>query len=391
MVYNSLGFPRKGLIRVDGELLETSEEIPAFGWRVVKKPVPARSVCVEGRRMENRYYRLELDESGRLLSLYDKRAGREVLQKGKRGNEFQVFEDFPKGYDNWEITDYYKQKMWVLDDAVKMEAVWDGCRAGIRMERDYLSSRLEQTIWLYDENPRIDFETEADWHERHQLLKAAFPLDVHATSATYEIQFGHVSRPTHENTSWDQARFEAVGHKWVDVSEDGYGVSLLNDCKYGYNVEGNVLKITLIKCGTYPNPEADQGRHVFTYSLLPHQDGFRQAGVIREAYNLNQPMDWLEAAGGKDATLPDAFSLVSCEQENIVLETVKKAEADDGLIVRMYEAFDRKCKAVLKTGKQYRAAYLCDLMEHVVSELDLSGERLEIPVSNFEILTVKLM
>ncbi len=391
LVYNSLGFPRKGMVRMDGELLETAETIPAFGWKVVEKPAAAHSVRVDGRRIQNRYYCLELDECGRIDSLYDRRAGREVFRTGEKGNELQVFEDFPKAFDAWEITDYYKQKMWLLNDAADMETVWDGCRAGIRILRNYLNSRIVQTVWLYDDHPRIDFETEADWHERHQLLKAAFPLDVHAASAAYEIQFGHVVRPTHENTSWNKAMFEVSGHKWVDVAEDGYGVSLLNDCKYGYNVEGSTLKITLIKCGTYPNPDADQGRHVFTYSLLPHQGGFREAGVIREAYCMNQPVDWMEVAGRGDGTLPEEFSLVSCEQENVVLETVKKAEADDGLIVRMYEAFDRRGKAVLKVAEGYHRAYLCDLLENVVSELKLWDNQVEIPISNFEIVTVKLV
>ena len=187
-----------------------------------------------------------------------------------------------------------------------------------------MNSKIVQHIWLYSESRRIDFETEIDWHEHHQILKAAFPLDILTSSATYEIQFGHVSRPTHENTSWDKAKFEVYGHKWVDMSEHNYGISMINHCKYGYNTEGSTLKLTMLKCGTYTNPEADQGIHCFTYSLVPHTGDFRTASIIQEAYCLNQPLVILTAAGGS-GVLPNDFSLISCNQPNVIIETVKKS------------------------------------------------------------------
>lgn len=189
----------------------------------------------------------------------------------------------------------------------------------------------------------IDF-FKGDWHEHHQVLKVAFPLDVHTSTATYETQFGHVERPTHTNTSWDAAKFEVCAHKWVSVAENGYGVALLNDCKYGFNTEGSTLKLTVLKCSQYPNAEADQGEHKLTYSLLPYEGDFREAGVINEAYALNQP-HVVTTVKKNDGALSDKFSLVSCDKKNIIVETVKKAEADDGMIVRLYDAFNRKTKA----------------------------------------------
>ena len=387
LVYNPLGFGWAGPVAVDGVTMELTEEIPAYGWAVSENLIRESTVEISGLTAENRYYHLTLDKAGRVAELFDKTACRQVLKAP--GNELQVFEDFPREYDNWEITDYYKQKMWVLDEEAVITEIADGSRRGFRVEKNYLGSKIIQNIWLYSGSRRIDFETELDWHEHHQILKAAFPLDVQTDSATYEIQYGHVRRPTHENTSWDKAKFEVYGHKWADLSEPGYGVSLLNDCKYGHNAEGTTLKLTLLKCGTYPNPEADQGRHVFTYSLLPHEGDFRQAGTIREAYALNQPMLAVSAKGESQG--PDRFSLVSCDKESLIIDTVKKAEADEGMIVRLYESFGGRCNANIKVAPGFTRAYLCDLMENVEKELPLENDTVSLPVSNFEIITLKFV
>ncbi len=388
LVYNSLGFDRNGPVVVDGKTVETKGVIPAFGWAVSDDFMTETDVKINGLTAENKYYILTLDKAGRIESLYDKRAEREVMLSGQFGNEIQIFEDFPRQYDAWEITDYYKQKMWVLDTEATITAVTDGSRAGFKVERKYNNSTITQNIWLYSECERIDFENDIDWHERHQLLKAAFPFDVHATSATYEIQFGHLERVTHENTSWDKAKFEVCAHKWVDVSENGYGVALLNDCKYGYNTEGSTLKISMLKCATYPNPEADQGKHVFTYSLMPHVGDFREAGVIHEAYALNQPLSATSVISG-NGTLPSTFSLVSCDKDNVVIETVKKAEDDDSMIVRLYDAFNRRSKATVTVNGDFKACYLCDMLENNEQQLDLVDGKVTLPVSNFEIITLK--
>lgn len=389
LVYNPLGFARRGLITVDGKTFET-EEIPAFGWKVIKPTDCESAVLVSGLTAENKYYRLTLDESGRIVSLFDKRADRDVIKPNNFGNELQVFEDFPFNYDNWELSDYYKQKMWVLDDKAEIEPIFDGSRAGFKVTKKYFKSTISQNIWLYSDNTRIDFESDIDWHEQHQVLKSAFPLDVHAMNTTYEIQFGHVSRPNHENTSWDKAKYEVYGHKWVDMSESGYGVAMLNDCKYGHNTEGSTLKITMLKCGTFPNPVADQGQHTFTYSLMPHIGDFREAGVIHEAYSLNQPLESV-AVGANEGSKPSEFSLINCDKENIIIETVKKCEYDNGMIVRMYDAFDRREKATLTVADGFKKAYLCDMLENVISEIPFDGKTLTVAVKNFEIVTLKLV
>lgn len=390
LVYNSLGFARKGILRLDEKTIELSDEIPAFGWKVISDVWSNWQDRVEicGNSLKNGYYELHLDSSGRIESLFDKRAEREVFRTDTLGNELQVFEDYPRQYDAWEMTDYYKQKMWILDAPAQIRPLFDGDRSGLHVVQQYMHSTISQKIWLYSNSPRIDFETEIDWHEKHQILKAAFPFAVHANSATFDIQFGHVVRPTHENTSWDRARFESYGHKWVDMSENGYGISLLNDCKYGYNTEGSTLKLTMLKCATYPNPHADEGKHKFVYSLLPHIGDFREAGVIQEAYSLNQPLEAVSVTENI-GILPATYSLVSCNQPNIMIETVKKAEADDSMVVRLYEAFDRRSKALITVSENFSKVYLCDLLENELEELPFDGTNVSLAVGNFEIITLK--
>lgn len=205
-------------------------------------------------------------------------------------------------------------------------------RATLEIERTVSRSVICQRIHFYAACPRIDFETTVDWKEHQHLLKVHFPMDVHTDEATFEIQFGNVTRKTHQNTSWDQARFESCGQKWIDVSEGHYGISLLNDCKYGHSVHNGEMALTLIKSGTEPNPVADQEMHVFTYALYPHAETWRSAETVAQAYFLNQPVR--ATAGG---TAGEAYSLASVDAKNVILETVKQAEDGDGVIVRLYE------------------------------------------------------
>ncbi len=386
-VYNPTGFER-GAVLTDGAYRETDAAVPAFGWAVVEDTAVESLVKVNGLKAENAFYKLELDEDGQIVSLFDISADREVLRAN--GNVFRIFEDYPTKYDAWELEDYYKLKGYDLGGKVKITPVKDGTRAGFTIEREYMHSTIKQTLWLYSKSRRIDFVTDIDWHEHHQVLKTVFPFDLHATSATYDIQFGHVSRPTHQNTSWDAAKFETYAHKWVDMSENGYGVAMLNDGKYGHGTEGSTLTLTLIKCSTDPNPEADQGEHHFTYSIMPHAGDFREAGVIAESFALNQPL-YEKAVGKQSGELSDVYSFVSADKPNAVITAVKRAEDGDGVIVRMYDSFDCRSNVTLTFPKSFGKAYLCDLMENELEEIPVKDGKLTLPVSNFEIVTVKLV
>ncbi|MBE6653230.1 MAG: alpha-mannosidase [Ruminococcaceae bacterium] len=387
LVYNPTGFVRRAVIPTEKGLIESSKTVPSFGWTVVHDTDAVSKVHVDGLTAENDFYVLTLNRAGQIARLYDKRAEREVLSAP--GNRLVAFEDYPTIYDAWELEEYYKLKSYELNDDVTITPITDGTRAGFTMKRHYMNSDILQTLWLYSESPRIDFETELDWHEHHQVIKAFFPLDVHATTATFDVQFGHVTRPTHQNTSWDEAKFETYAHKWVDVAEDGYGVALLNDGKFGHAVDGSLLSITLIKCATYPNPEADQGKQSFTYSLLPHTEDFRRGGVIEEGHFLNQPL-YVQGIAPRDGDLPETYSFVSADQPNAVFSAVKQAEDGNGLVLRFHEAYNRRSIVTLTLPAGYSKAYLCDLMENKQEALEIREGHIRIPVSNFELITVKL-
>src|SRR5436309_10548885 len=228
-------------------------------------------------------------------------------------------------------------------------------RAVVRFAREFGSSKLEQRMVLDGGSRVLRFETEVDWQETHRFLKVAFPVAVHAPRATYEIQFGHVERSTHTNTSWDQARFEVCAHRWADLGEAGYGVALLNDCKYGYDILGSVMRLSLLRAPTHPDPTADRGRHRFTYALLPHPGDFREAGVIAAAEDLNAPLAVVR--GG--LAVGEVRSLVEVDQPQVVVEAVKRAEDSEATIVRLYESWGGHCRVRLRTSLPVTRAQLC--------------------------------
>ena len=264
-------------------------------------PMPETSIVVTPTLLENRYLRVEFDQAGDITRIYDKTCGRDVLPADAVANQFQAFEDRPLKYDAWDIDVFFEDKIWTADPATSVEVVEAGpLRATLKISRRILRSEYVQHVSLRYNSARLDIETTIDWQERHVLLKAAFPVDILSPVATYEIQWGNVERPTHRNTSWDWARFETCAQKWVDLSEGDYGVSLLNDCKYGHDIKDNVIRISLLRSPSDPDPEADRGEHRFAYSLLPHAGSWGDL-TIAEAYCLNDP---LIVAEGKTSTEP---------------------------------------------------------------------------------------
>jgi alpha-mannosidase len=381
--------------------------VPALGYRAFPwsaTPATARDsrLTVTPRQVENDFFRLTLNERGQLTSIHDKRHGREVLAPGARGNVLQAFEDKPLQFDAWDIDLYYQEKLREVD-ALEEAAVEEAgpVRGTLRLRWRLDGSTITQRLSLCRGSPRIDFRTEVDWHEHQTLLKVAFPVAVRATRATYDIQFGCVERPTHWNTSWDYARFEVVGHQWADVSEGDYGVALLNDCKYGYDVKDSVLRLTLIKSAIRPDPQADQGHHAFTYSLLPHAGDWRTGGVIEEASALNTPL-LAAAVGASQASdapersavsdgLPAAFSLARMDCGHVIIETVKQAEQGGAWVFRVYEARQqRSTAATLELGRPIGRALECNLIEEDEQPVDFSGNRLTFPILPFEIKTFKV-
>jgi len=337
--------------------------------------------------LETPFYRIKLDENGLFTEIYDKENDRQVLQAGKQGNLFRMYEDKPIYYDNWDIDIYYTEKYWDADQIERLEWTEVGIlRATLEIDRKISNSVIKQKIYFYANSRRIDFETYVDWKEHQHLLKVHFPLNVHTDEATFEIQFGNITRKVHTNTSWDVARFESSGHKWVDLSEGHYGVSLLNDCKYGHSIKDGNMAITLIKSGIEPNPMTDYEEHYFTYALYPHAENWRDGGTVQEAYKLNQPAYAIK--GGKPG---NKNSLVSIDKKNIIIETIKEAEDGNGIIVRMYECENALTKAHVSLGIKASSITECNLIEEEEEiPVALSGDGFDIEIKPYEIKTFKI-
>lgn len=387
IVFNPHSFLHSGAVKVDGKSVWV-ENIPAKGYAAVKLPEKQEcDVSLRGRVVETPHFRVRFDEKYHMVSLYDKKNFREVLSGP--GNVLEVYEDFPKAYDAWEISLYHKQKHTEIDDVSSAVWVEDGCRRGLRITRKHMDSTLAQTIWFYDKVGKIDFETEVDWKEEHQLLKCAFPVDVNSDKATYEVQFGVTERPTHSNTTWDAMKFEVCGQKFADLSDNGYGVSLLNNCKYGYDIHDGVMRLSLIKCATHPDPLADKCEHKFTYSLYPHAGAWKDGETTRLAYDLNLPMQAEKAVEGT-GRLMERYSFFTVSAPNLLAETVKKAYDSEDTVIRLYESANRRTDAKVNFGFQVESVALCDLEENELEELPVFSNSIALTAKPFSLLTLKV-
>ena len=384
-VYNPTPFAISDYVTVDGKEY-FAENIPSHGWKVIKDTETENKVSVSDKVLENDVIKVTFNDKYHIVSVYDKKADREVISEGAEANRLEVFEDYPRAYDAWEITEYYKEKMWIADDVSSVQKLDDG----ICVTRKYGNSEITQKILLKPGSKRIDFVTKVDWKEDHVLLKAAFPVDIHTHNAVYDIQFGNLERPTHRNTPWDQAKFEVCAHKWADISEADYGVSIINDCKYGYNVEGNIMKISLLKAATYPNTEADREVHEFTYCMYPHEGNIEQCDTVKQGYLVNMPLE-ASAVKANDGALCDEYSLISTDNESVVAETVKKAEDDGSIIVRMYQTYNSRADVTVKTGFDFKEVYVCDMLENNQEKLENDGRNVRCKLKNFEIVTLKFV
>jgi alpha-mannosidase len=349
-------------------------------------------------KLENSELRLELNEHGEIASLYDLRHNRETIAPNTTANQLVIYEDRPLFWDAWDIDIFYEEKPYPVHEIVDWRVTEEGpLRSAITITRRVGQSTITQRIQMWRDSRRIDFVTEVDWKERQTLLRALFPLNLNANRATCEIQFGAVERPTHRNTSWDWARFEVCAHRWVDLSEGGYGVALLNNGKYGHSLNHNTIGLSLLKGAIAPAPDADMGRHHFTYSLLPHAGDWREAEMTRRAYELNAPLFVTKDERRKTNDSEAASSLglrpssfVNTSTNHIVVETVKVAHDGDGLIVRLYEAHNQRGQATLEFGQPISSAVEVDLLEREVGAVEISGNQARFQVRPFEVKTLRV-
>ncbi|XP_007446764.1 PREDICTED: alpha-mannosidase 2C1 isoform X3 [Lipotes vexillifer] len=346
--------------------------------------------------LDNGIIRVRLDPTGRLTSLVLVASGREAIAEGAVGNQFVLFDDVPLYWDAWDVMDYHLETRKPVLGQTGTLAV--GTQGGVRGSAWFLlqispNSQLSQEVVLDVGCPYVRFHTEVHWHEAHKFLKVEFPARVRSPQATFEVQFGHLQRPTHYNTSWDWARFEVWAHRWMDLSEHGFGLALLNDCKYGASVRGSVLSLSLLRAPKSPDATVDMGRHEFTYALMPHEGSFQDAGVIPAAYSLNFPLLALPAPGPAPAAAWSAFSVSS---PAVVLETVKQAETSlqgRKLVLRLYEAHGSHVDCWLHTSLPVQEAVLCDLLERrdPAGPLPLRDSRLKLTFSPFQVQSLLLV
>lgn len=378
----------------DGVLLDL-EPLPPYSIialdRVDSSTVELESdLSVSETHMENSLLRLEFTPSGDLVRIYDKELDREVLAEGRVGNELQLFEDRPAVPEAWDISIYYDDRMWLPDPAESVELQETGpLRAAVRIQRRFRRSTITQEIRLWSACRRIDFATEVDWQERRMMLKAAFPVEILSPKAEYEIQWGSIERPTHRNTSWDFARFEVPAQKWVDLSEGGYGVSLLNDSKYGHDVHDNVMRLSLLRAPDYPDPEADRGQHRFCYSLLPHP-GSRGRETAAQAYALNDPVVVHRPEVPGDVRRRK-MTLIQVDDPRLIVETIKPAEDGRGLIVRLYDFTRGRGKARISCALPVESAWRTTILEEDQFELEKSGSSFSFDFSPFEVISLRLI
>jgi alpha-mannosidase len=377
--------------------LEVSS-VPALGYKVLHVVQPSNAVTpspasrTSGRlTLENQYVRVLVDqESGCITSLYNKQAGFETLAPNSCGNQLQFFKDTPKEYDAWNVDPGTLDKP--LDTPVRTNVVRNvgvgGVLQAILVTHSWQNSKFVQTISL--KGDMVDVENDIDWHERHILLKAAFPLAATSGFATYEIPFGTIDRPTTRNNSWEKAQFEVPAQRWADLGDGKHGMSLLNQTKFGYDAVGNMLRLTLLRGPTWPDPEADQGHHHFHYALYPHAGTWKDANTIRHGWEYNYPLEAVVTTA-HDGTLPAEHSFASVSPENVVLTAVKKAEDADGLIFRVYEWAGKSAIAEFHVPAGATGATVTNLMESPEgTSLEVAGDVVKVPIHPYEILTIRV-
>jgi len=438
VVFNSMSWPRDGVVEAEVQLPNVAPAIqvvdgagkpvpsqmlaidsathrvrlllkagvPGLGYRTyyirgAAKHAAVSEIKASGEALENDLVRLKVDaQTGCMTSLYDKRSKTEALAASETdtggptqsvcGNLLQAFRDKPKQWDAWNIDADFEKEHWDLDHADEVKLVESGpLRAILRVKNHFQNSTFVRDITITAGSPRVDVSMTADWHEKHILLKVAVPSSAHNEKATFEIPYGSIERPTTRNTPAEKAKFEVPALHWADISDATHGVSLLNDCKYGYDAKGNVLRLSLLRSPEWPDPHADEGLHEFTYSLYPHGGSWRDALTVRRGYELNYPL-LVRQIEKHEGELKDELSFLQIESDNVVLTAAKKAEKEDALILRFYEWAGKEADVRLHLPVRATLVSETDLMERPTADLPLRDGSVTVHTKPYEIKTVQI-
>ncbi|WP_105616526.1 alpha-mannosidase [Vallitalea okinawensis] len=346
------------------------------------------SMKISQESMENKYYRIEINTQGEIINIYDKIRFRNVIREGETVNQWALYDDRPGKYNAWDILKNYEEYPIALPHWKNIQVVEDGpISIALRMERKFSNSKACQIIRLYAEHPRIDFETWVDWQEDQKLLKVLFPVDVYARVYDVDTSAGVLQRYNNQNTTWEQARFEVPCHKWVGMSEGIFGVSILNDCKYGCHVEDNIIGLSLLRAPIRPDRDSDRKEHYFTYSLMTHGGQWQNDGLVEEAYALNWPLQVYPNKKTKE----DFEAPLSLDTKALQCQAFKLSE--DGtkdIILRLVETYSSKGIAKIKLNFPVKEAWLCNLIEETQQSLTLEHGMIQVPYEPNEIISIRL-
>ncbi len=361
--------------------------IPSCGWTTIRKakptPVPGK-VKATRTSLENEFLRLTISPSGELTSVIDRQTNQELA--AEPCNSFRLYKDVPTSFDAWDLDSVYRLDPVTLDRKATVKVLSSGPVVGIvQVKRKINASTLTQEIRLVTGSRRVEFHTTVDWRESHKLLKVNFPVTVHSNDAIHEIQFGHLRRPTHASRTFDADRYEVCQQKWTALAEEGRGVALLNDCKYGVDVDHNSINLTLLKSALAPDMRADKGLQEFSYALYAWNGSLQKSRVVQESYELNIPAVTLSGAGGE-------ASLFAVDNPNVIIEAVKPAEDGSGdVVVRLYEAMRTTTECVLTTGLPVRSVHTTDMLETREKRLAVRNGRVRLSLRPFEIKTLRFV
>ena len=439
MIFNTLSWPRTEVTEVEAQLPAPARQIaivdstgkpaeaqllsidpethrarflllshtPAFGYATyflrsaASAPTAHAMLKASADTLENEFIRVKIDpQTGCMTSLFDKRSGTEALAPAETdtggsknstcGNLLQTFVDKPKQWDAWNIDADFEKQHWDLDKADEVKLTDNGpLRGVIQIKNHFQNSTFVRDVILYAGVPRVDVKMNAEWHEKHILLKVAFPLSAHSDKAAFEIPFGSVERPTTRNTPAEQAQFEVPAQRWADISDSTHGFSLLNDCKYGYDAKGNVLRLSLLRSPEYPDPHADEGHHEFTYALYPHSGGWKDALTIRRGYELNYKLISLPLEKHEGA-LAAEHSFLQAQPDNVIVTALKKAEDENSMVLRFYEWAGKEREVTIQLPPGAESAAETDLMEKPISTLTVHNGGVSVHTKPYEIKTIKV-
>src|ERR1700690_1007765 len=377
-------------------LLVEVKDVPSLGYEILTilpgaRPVDS-SLKASATTLENESLRVTIDPlTGCITSLFDKRTSFESIASGGCGNELIAFQDTPKDYDAWNIDSDFEKVTTKLDKVDSIQLVEQGpLRAIIRIARSWQQSKFVQDVTLYAGLDRVDIANDFDWHETHILLKAGFPLAASSSAAPFEIPYGTIERPTTRDNKVEQAKFEVPALRWADLGDGKHGFSLINESKYGYDAKANVLRISLLRSPTWPDPDADRGRHRFSYSFYPHAGDWRQALTVRRGYEFNYKLAALQVES-HEGNMSAEHSFASVKQQNVVLTAMKKAEDSDALIFRFYEWAGKSGNVQFSVPAGATGATLTNLMEQPEgSPLTITANQVTAPITPYQILTVRV-